>query len=299
MRIREVMSARPIMVSDHEPPADLQRLMEAGGVHHLPVVEGGRLVGVWTATDDGPLVLVGPERVHETPADVDASEAVARLLDDSEVVFVWDSGVPAGILTRSDVLAMVRSALGRGIGRRHPKPCVLRLAGPAGAGKTTLLVRTLPLLGRIDTAVVQANAAGEGESAQPRELAGARTVDDSHAHWRAGLARAVDRLSDAQLIFVEDRDGPVELSHGIGEDAQVAVVPLAEAEALAPEALRDAQGLVVTRIDEAGGDLAVRLDAIRARFPGLPVFPVAPGHDDRGLDAWAHWVEAQVLSRRG
>lgn len=296
MRIREVMSARPIMVSDHEPPADLQRLMEAGRVHHLPVVEGGRLVGVWTATDDGPLVLLGPERVHETHPDVDAAEAVEALLrDDAEVVFVWDSGVPAGILTRSDVLAVVRSALGRGIGRRHPRPCVLRLAGPAGAGKTTLLVRTLPLLGRVDTAVVQANVDVPGDES---ELSGARAVDDPHAHWRAGLKRATDRLSDAQLIFVEDRDGPVELSHGIGEDAQVAVVPLAEVDEIADDALRDAQALVVTRVDEIDEDRPARLDAVRDRFPGIPVFPVAAGRDDRGLDAWARWVEAQVLSRR-
>jgi hypothetical protein len=42
----------------------------------------------------------------------------------------------------------------------------------------------------------------------------------------------------------------------------------------------------------------VRLDAVRARFPDVQVFAVAAGHDDRGLDAWARWVEAQVLSRR-
>jgi Ni2+-binding GTPase involved in maturation of urease and hydrogenase len=296
VRIREVMSARPIMVSDHEPPGDLSRLMEAGGVHHLPVVEGGRLVGVWTATPNGPLVLVGPDRVHQTDPDTDAAEAIEALLSDAEVVFVWDSGVPAGILTRSDVMAMVRAALGRGIGRRHPKPLVLRLAGPAGAGKTTLLVRTLPLLGRLDTAIVQANCV---EAREAGTLAGARAVDDPHAHWRAGLKRATERLSDAQLIFVEDRDAPIDLSHGIGEDAQVAVVPVGEVDELSHGALGDAQALVVTRVDELTGDRDVRLDAIRERFARIPVFPVAAGHDDRGLDAWVRWIEAQVLSRRG
>lgn len=296
MRIREVMSARPIVVSDHEPPGDLYRLMEAGRVHHLPVVEGGRLVGVWTATEDGPLVLAGPERVHETDPDVDAAEAVDMLLSGAEVVFVWDAGVPAGILTRSDIQAMMRTALGRGIGRRHPRPCVLRLAGPAGAGKTTLLIRTLPLLGRLDTAIVQANVAVAGE---PAPLAGARAVDDPQAHWRAGLQRVAERLGDAQLILVEDRDGPIDLSRGIGEDAQVAVIPLADADRLSPEALGDAQALVVTRVDEVTEDTALKLDAVRGRFPAIPVFPVAAGHDDRGLDAWARWIEGQVLSRRG
>jgi CBS domain-containing protein len=295
VRIRDVMSARPIMVSDHEPPGDLGRLMEAGRVHHLPVVEGGRLIGVWTATEDGPLVLVGPERVHETHPDVDAAQAVEALMSDAEVVFVWDSGVPAGILTRSDVMAIVRAALGRGIGRRHPRPVVLRLAGPAGAGKTTLLIRTLPLLGRVDTAIVQANATVGDEEGS---LAGARAMDDPHAHWRAGLERATDRLSDAQLIFVEDRDGPIDLSRGIGEDVQVAVIPVGEVDRLEPDALSDAQALVVTRVDELAGDRAVRLDAIRERFTGIPVFPVSAGHDDHGLDAWARWVEGQALSRR-
>jgi Ni2+-binding GTPase involved in maturation of urease and hydrogenase len=284
------------MVSNHEPAENLGHLMEAGHVHHLPVVENGRLIGVWKATGDGPLVLVGPEQVHETGPDVDAAEAVRALLEDSEVVFVWDSGVPAGILTRSDVLSMVRSALGRGIGRRHPRPVVLRLAGPAGSGKTTLLVRTLPLLGRIDTVVVQANAVAAGEGGT---LAGVRALDEPEAHWRGGLQRATEQLSDAQLILVEDRDGPVDLARGIGEDAQVAVVPLADVGALTGEALDDAQALVLTRVDEVTEDCAVRLDAVRERFPQIPIFPVAAGHDDRGLDAWARWVEAQVLGRRG
>jgi CBS domain-containing protein len=296
VKIREVMSSRPIMVSNHEPAEGLGRLMKAGHVHHLPVVEGGQLIGVWKATENGPLVLLGPDKVHETRPDTDAAEAIEALLSDAEVVFVWDSGVPAGILTRSDVLAMVRSALGRGIGRRHPRPVVVRLAGPAGSGKTTLMVRTLPLLGRIDTVVVQANAAAAGEGGS---LAGARAVDQPDVHWRAGLRRATEQLSDAQLILVEDRDGPVDLARGIGEDAQVAVVPLAEIDDLSDEALDDAQALVVTRVDEVTDDLAVRLEAVCERFPHVPVFAVAAGHDDRGLDAWARWVEAQVLSRRG
>jgi Ni2+-binding GTPase involved in maturation of urease and hydrogenase len=296
VKIREVMSSRPIMVSNHEPAGNLGRLMEAGHVHHLPVVEGGQLVGVWKATETGPLVLLGPDKVQEARPDQDAAEAVEALLSDAEVVFVWDSGVPAGILTRADVLAMVRSALGRGIGRRHPRPVVVRLAGPAGAGKTTLLVRTLPLLGRIDTVVVQANAVAAGEEGS---LAGVRAVDQPEAHWRAGLKRATEQLSDAQLILVEDRDGPVDLVRGIGEDAQVAVVPLAEVDDLTDEALDDAQALVVTKADEVEADVAVRLDAVRDRFPRVPVFAVAAGHDDRGLDAWAGWMEGQVLSRRG
>lgn len=100
--------------------------------------------------------------------------------------------------------------------------------------------------------------------------------------------------------MVEDRDGPIDLTRGIGEDApQVAVIPLAAVDELPHEALDDAQALVVTRVDEVAEDRAVRLDAVRERFPDLPVFAVAAAHDDRGLDAWARWVAAQVLGRRG
>jgi Ni2+-binding GTPase involved in maturation of urease and hydrogenase len=291
------MSARPIVVRDGEPPEDLRRLMRAGRVRHLPVVEGDRLLGVWTATEEGPLVMLGPEAVHETGPDVEASEAMEALLSDSEVVLVWDAGAPAGVLTRADALGVVRSALAHGIGRRHPRPVVVRLAGPAGAGKTTLLIRTLPLLGRLDVAVVQANAPEPGE---PAELGGARAVDDPGAHWRSGLQRAVERLADAQLILVEDRDGPLEASRGIGEDVQVAVVAAAESGEVLPVVLEEAQALVLTRCDEMQAaqvdDLAAGL---RERLPGVAVLAVAAGHDDRGLADWARWLEGQVLSRRG
>jgi CBS domain-containing protein len=297
VKIRDVMSSRPIVVRDDQPPKDLRRLMEQGRVHHLPVVEGDRLIGVWTATEDGPLVMLGPEKVHQTTADMDADQAMAALLSDAEVVLVWDAGVPAGVLTRADALSLVRSALAQGIGKRHPRPVVVRLAGPAGAGKTTLLIRTLPLLGRLDAAVVQANAPEPGEAG---ELGGARAVDDPGAHWRSGLKRAVERLADAQLILVEDRDGPLEVSRGIGEDLQVAVAPAAECREVLPLALEDAQALVVTRSDEMPpADLERAVAELRERLPGVAVFAVAAGHDDRGLKDWARWVEGQVLSRRG
>lgn len=300
MKIRDVMSSRPIVVREHEKPGELRRLMEAGHVRHLPVVEGGRLIGVWTATDEGPLVLLGPDRVHQTHPDVDAADAMKALLSDAEVVLVWDSGVPAGVVTRADALAVVRAALARGIGRRHPRPIVLRLAGPAGSGKTTLLIRTLALLGRVDAAVVQANAPEAADATEAGRLAGAPAIDEPAAHWRSGLTRAIERLSDAQLILVEDRDAPVDLSRGIGEDLQVAVIPARDVMDVEPRRLADAQALVVTRVDEAGDmDLEATLDELRARLPGVTIFAVAAGHDDRGLDAWARWLEAQVLSRRG
>lgn len=293
MRVRDIMSSRPIVVGEHS--ADVARLMEVGHVHHLPVVEGGRLVGIWIATEGGPLVMLGPAQVYETSPSVDATDALEALIGGAEAVLVWDSGVPAGMLTRSDLVSVIRTALNRGIGRRHPRPTVIRIAGPAKSGKTTLLMRTLALLGRIDVGIIQGNAESSSEVAT---LAGARALDEPEAHRRGGLRRAVDKLADAQLILVEDRDGPHDSMGDIGEDVRVAVVPAAELAALTPERLERVEALVATRADEVSGmDTEDALRGLRSTCEGLHTFAVAPGHDDRGLDAWSRWLESKAFQR--
>lgn len=295
MKVRDVMSSRPIVVG--EGARDARHLMELGRVRHVPVVEGTRLLGLWMATEEGPVVLLGPDQVREVDADDPASEAMDALVAGAEAVLVWDAGVPAGMLTREDLSAVVRSAVAQGIGRRHPRPVVARLVGPAGAGKTTLLVRTLALLGRLRVAVVQANAAVARDAG---EIAGARAVDDPAAHWRAGLSRAVERLADTELILVEDLDGPLELGRGIGEDLLVAVVPAAHAGDLTRRDLEEAQALVLTRADEVGDDaLGAALSGVRERCGDVRVFTTAAAHDDRGLAAWVDWLGGEALRRRG
>ncbi len=295
MRVRDVMSARPIVVGGGA--TEVRRLMDLGGVHHMPVVEGGRLIGVWVSTGDGPLVMMGPGHVHETTPEADAASAMRALSEGAEAVLVWDSGIPAGLLTRSDLMEVVRTAMGRGVGRRHPRPVVARLIGPAGCGKTTLIVRTLALLGRLEVAVVQGNADAGGGAGR---LAGARVVDAPDAHWRAGLGRTVERLSDAQLILVEDRDGPLEPGRGIGEDIQVLVVPAASLAEMRTADLEEVAALVVSQADgQPEAALADMVGAVHRGRPGLRVFVTAAGHDDRGLEAWALWLEGQVLRRRG
>jgi CBS domain-containing protein len=295
MRVRDIMSSRPIVVGERF--GDVKRLMELGHVHHVPVVEGGRLVGVWISTEGGPIVMLGPERVHETGPSVDATEALEALIGGAEAVLVWDSGVPAGVLTRSDLTSVVRTAVDRGIGRRHPRPTVIRIAGPAGSGKTTLLMRTLALLGRIDVAIIQGNAEAPGEVAP---LGGARALDEPEAHRRSGLQRAVDKLADAQLILVEDRDGPHDSMGDVGEDVRVAVMPAADLANVTAERLEGVEALLATRADEAS-EMATEdaLQALRKSREGLHTFAVAAGHDDRGLDAWSRWLESQAFRRRG
>lgn len=296
MKVRDVMTAHPVMATAREADRDrVRRLMEDADVHHVPVVEGDLVVGVWAQTSDDSVFLLGPDRVVELSADADASHAMAALMRDAEVVLVRDEGMPAGILTRADALGILRVALGRGVGRRHPRPTVIRVAGPRGTGKTTLIMRTLARLGDMDAVVLQAN-----EPTGPETATGVAEIVDPSAHWRAGLARATDRLSDAQLIFVEDRDEQPDLSRGIGEDVQVAVVPVDEAAALESQKLRDAQAIVLTHADES--DLHAVQDAralCEERWPALDVFAVVAAVDDRDMDEWVRWVRRQVMRRRG
>jgi Ni2+-binding GTPase involved in maturation of urease and hydrogenase/CBS domain-containing protein len=300
MKVSEVMTTRPLCVGPHESAAELRRLMDAARVHHLPLVEDGRLVGLWLATDEGPMVLLSKDRAREMGPDQDALEAVEALLGGSEAVVIWEGGeTPAGLMTRSDVMTMVRSALHRGMAPRHLRPVVLRLVGPACAGKSTLMLRTLELLRRCEVAVVQANATAK-ESEATRTLGGTRVLDAGDAHWRKGFERCVDLLGDAQLIIVEDRDGPPQVGAGLGEDLQVIVAPPEALDGISVESLQNAQAVVITKMDLAPDDfdLARRVEAMRAHAPHLPVFAVAATHDDRGLQAWQHWLEARVLSRQ-
>lgn len=295
MKVSDIMSCRPIVVGERS--GDVRRLMEVGHVRHLPVVEDDRLVGIWIATDDGPLVMLGPDRVHQMGAGAPATEALDALIGGAEAVLVWDEALPAGVLTRSDLRALVRAAVDQGIGRRHPRPTVVRLAGPAGCGKTTLLVRTLALLGRVDAAIIQGNAAAAGEVAS---LAGGRGLDAPEVDRQIGLRRAVEKLSDAQLILVEDRDGPHDAMGDVGEDVRVAVVPASDLAALSPARLEGVGALVVTRADEVPeADTEHALRALRSRCAWLHTFAVAAGHDDRGLDAWSRWLEGRAFERRG
>ena len=296
MRVSDVMSARPIVVSSGSRRETVRRLMGDAGIHHVPVIDDGRVAGVWLATREGPLILLGPEHVDQTVPGADAAEAMTALIEDSETVLVWDAGVPAGILTPTDLRSLVREALRAGAGRRHDPPVVALICGSAGAGKTTLLTRTLSLLPQLEIGVVQGNAKADGP---PTRLMGARAIDAPQAHWRSGLRRATSRLAGTQLILAEDLDGPVDPEMGAGEDLRIVVLDGREPAAIDDRRLEGASAAAICHADEgdpAAIEAAVR--ALRERRPHLPVFVLAPGHDDRGLHEWAAWLEGQATSGR-
>lgn len=297
MRLRDIMTRRPLTVGRDASPEDLARLVETAKVRHLPLMDGDRLAGLWIATDDGPLVLLGPESVHAASPDDDAEEAVAALLKDREAAVVVEDGRAVGMLTRSDVLGIVRAALARGVDRPSDRALVVLLVGAAGAGKSTLLMRTIPLLRECEAGVVRADAA-PGSAPVTETVDGTTTISDPRAHWRAGLRDAVRALGDVQVVLVEDRDREPEARGGPGGDLQVLVVPVADAAALPPAAVREAQAVVLTKADEAG---AGAVDAARGRLreccPDVAVFAVSAEQSDDGLAEWRDWLLAHVLPR--
>ena len=49
--VTKVMSSNPVFVGQNESVSAARRLLEEKGIHHLPVTDGDRLVGILTATD--------------------------------------------------------------------------------------------------------------------------------------------------------------------------------------------------------------------------------------------------------
>lgn len=50
-KISTIMTADPATVQVGQPMSDVSRLMQEGGFHHVPVLEGKRLVGIVSSTD--------------------------------------------------------------------------------------------------------------------------------------------------------------------------------------------------------------------------------------------------------
>jgi len=301
VKIADVMTIRPLVVRDRESRDEVQWLMDAARVHHLPLVYDGKLVGLWVTTGDGPLVLLSPDAVHETTPDADALGAMAELMGGREAVVVWDGAdeQPVGVLTRTDALRLMRTALDRHYAGRRTRPVVVRLIGPEGAGKSALIIGTLERLRRCPaTVVIQANPAHRGGPAAPA-TGGVRVIDAPEVHWAKGFGQVIGRLPDAQLIMVEDRDGPPALGHGIGEDMQVLVVAPAHLDAISQASLREAAAVVITNLDRAPAafDFEAAVAALRGHSAALPVFGVSAADDDAGMEAWSRWLEARVLAR--
>ena len=300
VKISDVMTIRPLVVGERDGHDEVAWLMDAARVHHLPLVYDRKLVGLWVATDEGPLVLLSPDAVYETTPDADALTAISTLLSGREAIVVWqdEAEQPVGVLTRTDAIRLLRMAIDHDSGRRRTRPVVVRLVGPAGVGKSTLIVRTLERLRHVSAIVVQANPGHRGAPCAPA-VGATRVIDAPEVHWAKGFGDVLPGLADAQLVLVEDRDGPPALGFGFGEDLQVVVVsPLCLAD-ITPETLENAGAVVITNCDRAAAafdpEQAVR--GLRADHPELPVFAVSAAPGEAGLREWTDWLEGRVLAR--
>jgi len=125
--ISHIMTRAPSAVQVGQPVAEVGRLMEGGGFHHVPVLDGRRLVGIVSATDllrvsyatEGPRTVLDPtiplRDVMQT--EVITLQASQTVRDAVEVFaegqlhslpVVNDEGDLVGIVTTTDVLRYVR-----------------------------------------------------------------------------------------------------------------------------------------------------------------------------------------------
>ncbi len=167
LRVADIMTPNPRTVEPTNSVGTALRIMQEGGFHHLPVVQGEHLVGIVHAHDIrrslGWVTL--PERVEFTPEMWDAVPLahVMRPVDvtatpDTPVAHIVEvmtkrlvTGIPVvegqrlvGIVTVRDVLDLTARLIDRFAEQRIP-PAVC-FVGRAKSGKTTLIERLIPEL---------------------------------------------------------------------------------------------------------------------------------------------------------
>ncbi|MGI9539938.1 MAG: CBS domain-containing protein [Miltoncostaeaceae bacterium] len=299
MKLSDIMARRPLTADRATPRAELTELMETAGVHHLPLLDGESLVGLWVARDTGPMEFLRPEHVYQAPADSAAVDAISELMGGREAVIAREEGKVVGLLTRTDALDVIERALERGIGKRRTRPVIVRLCGEKQGGKSTLLLKTIPLLSASKVAVVHARRSAPG-SLEPEEIEGATVLVEPRAHLGGPLSRAIRELGEVDVVFVEDDGEPPSTMSHLPGDYIVLVWPAEGVDELDSDALAEVDALVVTKLDVA--PRSFDLDAERERLAGdradLDVFGVAAGSDERGLDPWRRWLRRRVLPRR-
>jgi CBS domain-containing protein len=278
MLVRELAAAgRVVTVRDTDDLALANQMMIWSGVKHLPVMHGGALVGVLSATDifqvrgraphDGmkravksamsqPALTIGP--------DADVTEAAARMVErDIGCLPVIDHGALVGILTRADLLA--QEAV-RGYG-----PVPLRDPGVHSA------MREAPVTVREDDDLL--------EAAQRMQNGGFR-----HLPVIDGERRVVGVLSDQDIraatgaswlqspadVPFEERVHRLKVSHAMSTPA--VTVPESASMALAARYFMDhrVSALPVVDGDDRLVGIVSYLDMLAAAYKTAGYLPPAP-----------------------
>lgn len=171
MLVRGRMTREVVTVSPAGTVADALELLQDHGIRHLPVVDGGRVVGVVTDRDIRPAVGPGSsdadrttiDEIMSAPAVVAAPdlpvESAARVLAEHRIgcLPVVEAGELVGILTESDLLrSFVELMTGR---EPHTR---LELLAPDRPGELARVVRLVGIDHRINiTGVVVPPAHGD------------------------------------------------------------------------------------------------------------------------------------------
>ena len=172
MPLEAVMTALPQVVTPKESLAHARSLMDEHGIHHLPVVENGRLRGMVREHDLAFLETrpgVDPEKVSVADATLDNNYAVAPDCPLGEVfgtmadhrydaVVVVEGGDVIGIVTTVDAMRVLAGLLGASTGDLAPSQVRERIQADHQ--------RLLGLLDQID-AVARRVLDGD-EDAEPR-----------------------------------------------------------------------------------------------------------------------------------
>jgi len=125
MKIRDLMTADPCCIQRNEPLRNAHRLMRVRKVRHLPVLNGGQLVGLVSERDLFLLETVrsvDPEKepveeaMTERPFAVSPETSVREVVDEMlshryGSAVVVERGDVVGIFTRADALRALRDLL--------------------------------------------------------------------------------------------------------------------------------------------------------------------------------------------
>ena len=131
--IDRVMTESPVTVASGDALSKVRNLFESTGVHHMPVVDNGQLVGILSASDFLKLHLL--KRINESLDKVTVGQlmhpnpvvlrAGANLRDAAEkfatgefhaLPVISDDGTVAGIVTTSDLVQYLLQHVPRGDG---------------------------------------------------------------------------------------------------------------------------------------------------------------------------------------
>ena len=293
MRVDEIMTRRPLTAAPGDSAERVGRLLSEARIHHMPLLDGDRLAGLWIADGDGTVALLGPERVTLLNRDADAQEAVTALLRGQLAVLAVADGQPAGIVTREDVRDLALSALAHGLSHRGRDPIVVRFVGPAASGKTTLLLRTIAALEECDVGLVK-RPEGPG-AAGLRVAGGTPVVEEAGADRMSGLRRAIAALGPVRTVFVEGRPGGDVPVWSLGESVLVVVVRADQVDELSDDLVNECGALVIAPHGASPGASDEAASRVAGTRPDLPVFVVDAEGDPASLGPWVEWLRRRIL----